>query len=129
MDVSWAHSSQSDLVRIPAFKIGGENSVRIEYRAPDPACNPYLAFSVMLAAGLKGITGKYDLPRPGKVDVSDQLPGSLEEAISLSEHSELLQQTLGKHIFTSFISNKKIELDLYRTEVTDFEVNRYLSML
>jgi glutamine synthetase len=129
LDVSWAYSSQSDLVRIPAFKIGGENSVRIEYRAPDPACNPYLAFSVMLAAGLKGITGKYDLPNPGKDNVSDQLPGSLEEAISLSEHSELLQETLGKHIFTSFISNKKIELDLYRTEVTDFEVNRYLSML
>ena len=134
--LSWAHVNQSDLIRIPSFKTGGENAVRIEYRAPDPACNPYLAFSVMLAAGLKGIDGKYDLIEPGKPEISNpmvhnvpKLPSSLEEAISLAENSELLKTTLGDNIFDRFIRNKKIELDLYQTEVTDFEINRYLSML
>ena len=134
--LSWAHVNQSDLIRIPSFKTGGENAVRIDYRAPDPACNPYLAFSVMLAAGLKGIDGKYDLIEPGKPEISNpmvhnvpKLPSSLEEAISLAENSELLKTTLGDNIFDRFIRNKKIELDLYQTEVTDFEINRYLSML
>ncbi len=107
--------------------------MRIEYRAPDPACNPYLAFSVMLAAGLKGIDGKYDLIEPGKPENSNtlisKLPASLEEAISLAEGSSLLRAALGENIFERFIRNKKIELDSYNTEVTDFEINRYLSML
>ena len=124
------------MIRIPAFKTGGQNAVRIEYRAPDPACNPYLAFSVMLAAGLKGIEGKYDLVEPGKPEISNmvvhnvsKLPSSLEQAILLAENSELLKTTLGENIFDRFILNKKIELDLYQKEVTDFEINRYLSML
>ena len=90
----------------------------------------------MLAAGLKGIDGKYDLIEPGKPEISNskvhnvpKLPSSLEEAISLAENSELLKTTLGDNIFDRFIRNKKIELDLYQTEVTDFEINRYLSML
>ncbi|MFL2645399.1 MAG: glutamine synthetase family protein [Dehalococcoidia bacterium] len=134
--LSWAHLNKSDLIRIPAFKTGGQNAVRIEYRAPDPACNPYLAFSVMLAAGLKGIEGKYDLVEPGKPEISNmvvhnvsKLPSSLEQAILLAENSELLKTTLGENIFDRFILNKKIELDLYQKEVTDFEINRYLSML
>lgn len=134
--LSWAHLNQSDLIRIPSFKTGGESAVRIEYRAPDPACNPYLAFSVMLAAGLKGISGKYDLMEPREPAVPDQaspskskLPSSLEEAISLAEDSDLLREALGDNIFNGLIRNKKIELDLYHTEVTDFEIKRYLSML
>ncbi len=139
--ISWAHVNRSDLVRVPAYKPGYESSVRVEYRAPDPACNSYLAFSAMLAAGLKGIEEEYPVPPPveGNVfDMSDEerqargirtLPGSLGEAIALAEGSELLRETLGEHIFDSFIRNKKMEWDDYRATVTDYEISRYLPML
>ena len=139
--ISWAHVNRSDLVRVPAYKPGYESSMRIEYRAPDPACNPYLAFSVMLAAGLRGIQEEYPVPPPveGNVLAMDPeqrqargiktLPGSLGEAIVLAEESELLREALGEHILNSFIRNKKIEWEEYRATVTDYEVSRYLPIL
>ena len=139
--VSWAMVNRSDLVRVPAYKPGREASRRVEYRAPDPACNPYLAFSVMLAAGIEGIENKYPLPplieaNLNKVSDADRramgietLPGSLWEAIQLTEQSELVSKALGEHVFRSFIHNKKIEWDRYRTQVTDYEIKRYLPTL
>jgi glutamine synthetase len=139
--VSWAQINRSDLIRIPAYKPGYESSVRVEYRAPDPACNPYLAFSVMLAAGLKGIEDEYPVPPSVEGNVfamsSEEreargiktLPGSLGEAIMLAENSALLRESLGEHIFTSFIRNKKIEWEQYRSTVTDYEISRYLPLL
>ena len=139
--ISWAHVNRSDLVRVPAYKPGYESSVRVEYRAPDPACNSYLAFSAMLAAGLKGIEEEYLVPPPVEGNVFDMsieerharsiriLPGSLGEAIALAEGSDLLRETLGEHIFNSFIRNKKIEWEDYRATVTDYEISRYLPIL
>ncbi len=139
--ISWAHVNWAGLVRVPAYKPGYESSVRIEYRAPDPACNPYLAFSAMLAAGLRGIEEEYPVPPPVEGDVfmmSDEerqtrgiksLPNSLGEAIALAEESELLQDALGDHIFNSFIRNKKMEWEDYRATVTNYEISRYLPML
>jgi glutamine synthetase len=139
--ISWSHVNRFDLVRVPPYKLGYESSVRVEYRAPDSACNPYLAFSVMLAAGLKGIREEYPLPAPvvGSVfEMSPQrrqalnirlLPRSLGEAIGLAEGSELLLETLGDHTFNSLIRNKEIEWEEYRATVTDFEIARYLPML
>jgi glutamine synthetase len=139
--VSWAHVNRSDLVRVPAYKPGYESSMRVEYRATDPACNPYLAFSAMLCAGLKGVEEEYPVPPPVEGNVfamSDEereargiktLPGSLSEAIALAEDSALLREALGGHIFNSFIQNKKIEWADYRSTVTDYEVARYLPIL
>ena len=139
--ISWAHVNRSDLVRVPAHKPGYESSVRVEYRAPDPACNSYLAFSVMLAAGMKGIEEEYPVPPPVEGNVFDMpaeerqargirtLPGSLGEAITLAEGSVLLRETLGEHIFDSVIRNKKMEWEDYRATITDYEVSRYLPML
>ena len=134
--ISWAHH-RSDLVRVPAYKPGYETSVRVEYRAPDPACNPYLAFSVMLAAGLKGIEEEY--PEVPPVDGMSReefeargvrmLPGSLGEAIALAENSELLREALGDHIRDSFIRNKRLEWQRYRATVTDYEIKHYLPTL
>ena len=139
--ISWAHVNRSDLIRVPAYKPGYESSVRIEYRAPDPGCNSYLAFSAMLAAGLKGIEEEYPVPPPVEGNVFAMsveeresrgiktLPGSLGEAIMLAEESELLREALGDYTFNSFIKNKKIEWEEYRATVTDYEVSRYLPML
>ncbi len=139
--ISWAHVNRSDLIRVPAYKPGYESSVRIEYRAPDPACNSYLAFSVMLAAGLRGIDEEYPVPPPVEGNVFDMsaeerqargiktLPSSLGEAIALAEDSELLREALGEYIFNSFIRNKKIEWEEYRATVTDYEISRYLPIL
>jgi glutamine synthetase len=139
--ISWAYTNRSDLIRLPAYKPGYETSIRIEYRAPDPACNPYLAFSVMLAAGMKGIEEEYPLPPPVEDNVFlmpaeerqargiKTLPASLGEAIALSESSSLLQETLGSHVFGSFIQNKKIEWEQYRSTVSNYEVSRYLPHL
>ena len=139
--ISWAHVNRSDLIRVPAYKPGYESSVRVEYRAPDPACNSYLAFSVMLAAGLKGIEEEYPVPPPVEGNVfamsHDErqsrgiktLPGSLGEAIALAEDSELLRDALGEYTLNSFIRNKKIEWEEYRATVTDYEVSRYLPLL
>ncbi|MBI2165669.1 MAG: glutamine synthetase [Chloroflexi bacterium] len=139
--ISWARINRSDLIRIPAYKPGREDSVRIEYRAPDPACNPYLAFAVMLAAGLEGIEKEYTPPPPVEENVYEMsererqargigtLPGSLWEAIVLAEKSEIVRKALGDHAFGSLIKNKKIEWDDYRSQVTDHELKRYLPIL
>ena len=139
--ISWAHINRSDLIRVPAYKPGYESSMRVEYRAPDSACNPYLAFSVMLAAGLKGIEEEYPVPPPVEGNVFamapeereargiQTLPGSLGEAIGLAENSELVHNALGDHVFSSFIQNKRIEWEEYRSRVTDYEIARYLPTL
>jgi len=139
--IAWARRNRSALVRVPMYKPGKEAATRIEYRAPDPACNPYLAFAVMLAAGLKGIEKNYQLPEPVEVDIYHMseaerqrlgiksLPGSLYEAIEEVEKSELVREALGEHIFTKFLENKKIEWDHYRMHVSDYEIERYLPIL
>ena len=139
--VSWDHHNRSDLIRVPAYKPGYESSVRVEYRAPDPACNPYLTFSMLLAAGIKGIEEEYPVPPPVEGDIfamsSEQLeargiarlPGTLGEAISLAEKSQLVRQTLGDPTFSSLIRNKQMEWDQYRATVTDYEVRNYLPQL
>jgi glutamine synthetase len=139
--LSWARRNRSDMVRVPEYRPGRENSTRIEFRAPDPACNPYLAFSVMLAAGLEGIEKNYEVPEPIEENVYEMseaereergigtLPGSLDEAIKLTEKSELVKKALGEHVFNAFIANKKIEWDKYRTQVTEYELNNYLPLL
>ncbi len=136
--VSWGRNNRSALVRVPVTKPGKSTSTRLEYRAPDPACNPYLAFSVLLAAGLKGIDEGYELPPEAEANVwamtaaeraaegIEALPASLAEAIDEMEKSELVAEALGEHIFEWFLRNKRAEWDLYRAQVTPFEVNRYL---
>jgi len=139
--ITWAQRSRSDLIRIPEYQPGREKATRIEFRSPDPACNPYLAFSVILAAGLEGIDKEYPLPEPMKGNVFEMkeheraergiatLPGSLAEAIQLAEGSEIVKKALGDHVFRTFIQNKRIEWDNYRTHVTDYELSRYLPIL
>jgi len=139
--LSWARRNRADLIRVPEYKPGKENATRIEFRSPDPTCNPYLAFSVMLAAGLEGIEKGYEIPEPVEENVyemSDEerqrrgigtLPGSLWEAVQLTKRSELVRRALGDHVFDAFIKNKKIEWDQYRTQVTDYEIKRYLPIL
>lgn len=140
--ISWAAKRNwSNLLRVPEVRPGREDQMRVEYRAPDPACNPYLAFAVMLAAGLEGIEKEYELPEPVTSNVfamseADRqargirmLPGSLNEAIAAAEHSDLLRRALGDHVFESFITNKHIEWDTYRRQVTDYELKRYLPIL
>jgi glutamine synthetase len=139
--ISWAWRNRSDLIRIPAYRPGHEQSIRIEYRSPDPACNPYLAFAVMLAAGLEGIKEKYPLPEPVEENIYkmtqeerkkrgiEQLPEDLYEAILVAEKSDLLQRALGDHVFNKFIENKKIEWENYRAQVTQYELDQYLTKL
>jgi glutamine synthetase len=139
--VSWARRNRSALVRVPMYKVGKEKATRAEFRCPDPACNPYLAFSVMLAAGLKGIREGYELPDPVEEDIFHMteaerlkrgiisLPGSLGEAIAETEKSDLVREALGEHIFEKFIENKKIEWDNYRVHVSQFELENYLPVL
>jgi len=139
--ISWARRNRSTMIRVPMYKPGKEKATRIEFRAPDPACNPYLAFAVMLAAGLEGIEKNYPLPDPIEEDIfhmSEQertqrgieaLPGSLYEAITELEKSRIVRETLGEHIFNKFLHNKKIEWDLYRIQVTNYEIERYLPLV
>ncbi|UCD10279.1 MAG: glutamine synthetase [Dehalococcoidales bacterium] len=139
--LSWARRNRSDLVRVPEYRPGRENSTRIEFRSPDPACNPYLAFSVMLAAGLAGIEEGLEPPTPVEENVYEMseeerasrgigtLPASLLEAVQLTEKSELVRKALGDHVFENFVANKKIEWDEYRTQVTEYELNKYLPIL
>ncbi len=139
--MSWARRNRSDLVRVPEYRPGREKATRIELRSPDPACNPYLAFSVMLAAGLEGIDKKYPLPAPIEENVYEMteeerknrgigtLPGSLEQAVELLETSEVVRKALGEHVFNAFIENKKIEWNLYKAQVSEYELKRYLPIL
>ncbi len=139
--ISWAQRNRSDLIRIPVYKPGKELATRVEYRSPDPACNPYLAFAVMLAAGLEGIEKKYPLKDPVERNVYEMgdeerkrlgiesLPEDLYEAIQITEKSDLVRRALGDHVFHQFIENKKIEWERYRARVTDYELEQYFSIL
>jgi len=139
--VSWARRNRSALVRVPMYKPGKAKATRAEFRCPDPACNPYLAFAVMLSAGLKGIEEGYELPDAVEEDIFEMtpeereargiasLPGSLQEAIEETETSDVVRKALGEHIFEKFIENKKIEWDRYRTHVSRFELDKYLPIL
>lgn len=139
--VSWGRRNRSSMVRVPMYRVGKEKATRIELRSPDPAANPYLAFSCMLAAGMKGIEGKYELCEPIEENIYhmdaeqkaaaniDMLPNSLENAIFELEKSELARETLGDHVFHKLIENKRIEWDEYRVHVGKYEQDKYLSML
>ena len=123
----WARYDAAALVRIPSVKPGRMDSTRVEYRSPDAAANPYLAFAVILAAGLRGVMGNYDLPKEGKRVAP--LPQSLGDALKLMEKSSLLEETLGSHLVEWFLRNKRAEWDGYRAQVTTFELERYLPLL
>jgi len=139
--VCWGHNNRSALIRVPMYKPGKGQSTRVEYRALDAAANPYLAYAVLLAAGLKGIEEGYDLPEGAEDDVwaltdaerralgIDPLPASLDHAIALMEESELVASTLGEGVFDFFLRNKRQEWADYRQQVTPFELRRYLPVL
>lgn len=139
--VCWGHNNRSALVRIPMYKPGKGNSSRVEYRALDPAANPYLSFALLLSAGLRGIEEGYELPDGAEDDVweltdseraalgIEPLPQSLGSAIRLMEKSELVAETLGEHVFDYVLRNKRQEWAEYRAQVTPFEVKRFLHAL
>jgi glutamine synthetase len=138
---TWARNDQSALVRIPATKKGKIDSTRIEYRSPDASCNPYLALSVILAAGLAGIANNYELPEQMGSDVlamsPDQrmgagvrhIPRNLAEAIGAMEQSDLVREVLGDHVFEWFLKNKKREWARYEQHVSRYELEEYLPLL
>jgi glutamine synthetase len=124
--INWGPSNRGALVRLPMYKPGKENSTRIEFRSPDTACNPYLAYAVMLAAGLKGVEESYVLS-----DSHDpiSLPTDLNEAIIQMEKSELVRETLGEHVFEYVLRNKRAEWRDYSRQVSAYELDRYLPVL
>jgi glutamine synthetase len=139
--VSWARNNRSGLIRVPVPKKSNPNATRIEYRSPDPACNPYLAFSLFLAAGLRGISEGYELPVEADANLFEigddvlaklgvtQLPQSLSDALRVMEQSELVHEALGEHIFEWFLRNKRNEWRGYKTHVSTYEIDRYLRSL
>jgi len=139
--ISWARNNQSALVRVPSAKKGKPSSVRVEYRAADAACNPYLVLSVMLAAGLAGVREGYELPPEVEGDVKQltpaeraavgakRLPDTLSEALDLLEGSELVAEALGEHVFDWFLRNKRKEWDEYQHHISRFELDTYLPIL
>lgn len=139
--VCWGHNNRSALVRVPMYKPEKDQSARVEIRSLDSAANPYLAYAVILAAGLKGIEEGYELPPGAEDDVwaltererralgIDPLPSSLDEAIKAMEDSELVAQTLGEHVFEFFLRNKRAEWDAYRRQVTAYERDAMLPVL
>jgi len=139
--ISWARNNRSGLIRVPITKNSNPLATRIEFRSPDPACNPYLAFSLILAAGLRGVREGYELPDEADANLFEidddvlekmgieQLPHSLYDALNVMERSELVRETLGEHIFEWFLRNKRHEWRAYKTTVTQFERDRYLRSL
>jgi glutamine synthetase len=139
--VCWARRNRSALVRVPMYKPGKEQAARIELRSPDPACNPYLAFAAMLAAGLKGVEEEYELAPEASNNIYEMtererheagiesLPEDLYEAIGAAEASELLHEALGPHVFNYLARNKREEWDAYKAYVTPYELERYLPIL
>ena len=139
--ICWGHNNRSALVRVPMYKPGKGQSTRVEHRGMDAATNPYLAFAVLLAAGLKGVDEGYDLPEGAEDDVwaltdaerralgIEPLPTSLDHAIAVMEDSELVAETLGEHVFDFVLRNKRQEWADYRQQVTPFELRRYLAVL
>ena len=139
--ICWAQMNRSALVRVPMYKPGKEKSTRIELRSPDPAANPYLAFSVMLRAGLEGIKKRYALPKAAEDNIYrmttkerekaniQSLPEDLYEAIKFTEKSKLVKEALGDKLFEYFIRNKKMEWDEYKAQVSKYEIDKYLPIL
>jgi glutamine synthetase len=139
--VAWARNNRSAVVNVPRSKRNRSESARIEYRAPDPACNPYLAFACVLGAGLRGIEEGYDLPAETQENLYamtpreladrgiEALPGSLSDALAKMERSELVQEVLGEHVFEWFLRNKRDEWGAYKAHVSQFELDRYLPVL
>jgi glutamine synthetase len=139
--ICWGHNNRSALIRVPMYKPHKGNSTRVEFRSIDAACNPYLAYALILAAGLKGIEDDYELPPPAEDDVwaltsaerralgIKPLPADLGEAISVMQDSELVAETLGEHVFDFFLRNKQAEWNEYRRQVTEYELDRYLPTL
>lgn len=139
--VSWARNNRSGLIRVPVPKRDNPLATRLEYRSPDPACNPYLAFSVLLAAGMRGVAEGYELPPEADANLFRlddhelaemgiaQLPQSLAEALQVMERSDLVREALGEHIFEWFLRNKRDEWRGYKTHVSLFELDRYLRSL
>jgi glutamine synthetase len=139
--ISWGQKNRTALIRVPGYRPGNEKATRIELRCPDPACNPYLAFSVMLAAGMEGLEKKYKIPpavEPNiyKMQMEERrnrklvsLPVNLFEAIAETEKSKLVRNALGEHIFSRFILNKKMEWDEDRIQITTHELKKYLPIL
>lgn len=139
--IGWGRRNRSSMIRVPMYRVGKEKATRIELRSPDPAANPYLTFTMLLAAGMKGIEDQLELTAPieenifgmtdqEKADLHiDTLPNSLENAITAFENSELAKETLGEHIHAKLIENKKLEWDEYRIHVSQFENDKYLGML
>jgi glutamine synthetase len=139
--ITWGHNNRSALVRVPLYKPGKGQSARIEYRAIDSAANPYLSYALLLAAGLKGIEEGYDLPAEASDTVWElspqerialgyrALPGSLDQALAEMEKSELVAETLGEQVFSYFLSNKRLEWEQYRAQVTPYELRSNLELL
>jgi glutamine synthetase len=139
--VAWSRRNRSALVRVPLYHPGKEQATRMELRCPDPSCNPYLTFAVLLQAGLEGIEKGYELPEPMEKNLYhlspddrkrlgiEQLPETLGEAIEITAESELVLRTLGEHIFNRYVEIKRQEWEDYRVQVTPWELERYLSIL
>ncbi len=139
--ICWGHNNRSALVRVPMYKPSKGQSTRVEIRSLDTSCNPYLAYALLLAAGLKGIEEGYELPAEAEDDVwslteaerralgIEPLPQNLAEAIALMERSELVAETLGEHVYDFFLRNKRREWEEYRSQVTPFELDRYVALL
>ncbi|MFZ3063055.1 MAG: glutamine synthetase family protein [Actinomycetota bacterium] len=139
--IAWSRRNRSALIRVPEYHPGKEKATRVEFRPPDPACNPYLTFAVMLAAGLEGVEKKYPLPEPMEKNLYElteaerrelgieSLPDSLGEAIDITEKSELVRKTLGEHVFSRFVELKRKEWEDYRVQVTQYELKEYLPVL
>jgi len=139
--VAWSRRNRSALVRVPLYHPGKEMATRMELRCPDPACNPYLTFAVLLQAGLEGIEQGYELPEPMEQNLYhlspedrqrmgiEQLPASLGEAVELAAASELVLRTLGEHTFNRFVEIKRREWEEYRLDVSQWELDRYLAIL
>ncbi|AEF39705.1 MULTISPECIES: type I glutamate--ammonia ligase [Hoyosella] len=137
---SWGRANRSALVRVPMYTPNKAGSRRIEVRSPDSACNPYLTFAVLLAAGLRGVEHGYELPAEAEDDVWSltraerramgyrELPGNLDHALREMEKSELVAEALGEHVFDYFLRNKRAEWEQYRTQVTPYELKTYLSL-
>jgi glutamine synthetase len=139
--IAWARRNRSALIRVPMYQPGKELATRMEYRAADPVCNPYLTFSVMLAAGLEGVEKGYELPDPLERNIYqmseaerkntgiDSLPANLGEAIAETEKSDVVRRALGDHVFERFIALKKQEWDDYRIQVTSYEIEKFLPLM
>ncbi|MEA3293597.1 MAG: glutamine synthetase family protein [Euryarchaeota archaeon] len=139
--IAWARRNRSALIRVPMYQPGKELATRMEYRAADPICNPYLTFSVMLAAGLEGVEKGYELPDPLERNIYqmseaerkntgvDSLPANLGEAIAETQKSDVVRRALGDHVFERFIALKKQEWDDYRIQVTPYEIEKFLPLM